>query len=322
MPTKTSGGTTTSVTTSGVSGTSSGTDSRTGSSTASNFGSARPGAPAAASQTGAQIEAANVSEGASEQAVSIGIASCAEGANAISTNPAASGTLIGSCLDSFAAASQLKDVQGAAAKNADTAFSSELAPNDALLESENSKKIFSDLEKKYGTDKDDFSKKLIAARGDPEILGTQESLDDLFNGKVSREQVDEAVAAAGGLSATERQAILDNALSAEVRKEAEAGLIKETSGRSMKIAVGTKLRDSLISKLDNSNEASRQSYSYAGRKPASSRAPSFQNLQPMEHPPFAVENEDEQSDEASVEGSTLFDVVHRKYQEELRGDKI
>jgi hypothetical protein len=279
----------------------------------------------AVTQREAQIQAAQISESSSTQVVSIGVASCAEGANSIGSDQVKSGVLIASCLQSFDTASDLKGVAGIAANNAGVDQSSSLSADSALLASESGQKIFDELHNKYGTEKDAFTEKLIAARGDPEILGTQESLDALFNGKISRDQVNAALEAAGNLTAAERQKILDSSLTADLRKEIESGLIK-AGGKFAKQSGKSSLRDSLMERLTRAEEASPSLGQTAmNRSPASSSKALFSNLQPSENPFFESQNQDEQGEMASDDstgGLTLFEIIHNKLLEKLRTKKV
>lgn len=271
----------------------------------------------AVTQNSAQIKASQLSGMAGGQETSIGTASCAEGANQISTNKAAAGTLFKSCVKSFDSANQLKEMELATAGNGNIQASEKLAADKALLEHANAEAIFEELNKKYGTDKDHFREKLLEAKGNPDILSDQATLDDLFGGKISRDQVLDAVGVADGLSAEESEKILAESRIADLKAEAAENLakFKGTAASASRLAKNEDLRNALRERLSKVDAAGGDK-NIADRKPAAATAasttPLYANLQPLENPPFAAL--DEQTSEPEG-GLSLFEVVHNKYVE-------
>jgi hypothetical protein len=275
-------------------------------------------------QQSALLDATDLARYGGQEAATIAVDACAEGANTLGTDKSASGVLIDSCLNSFNTAEKMKAMEAGTAANAGIEASGELSANENLLDADSSEQIFADLKEKYGIDKDEFTAKLLEARGNPELLGTQEALDELFGGKVSRSDVEAAINAAKGLSPEEKQKILAASRLSGVQKDAALEYVaylgkKAFAGNLAQTSLKKALQDKLA-KAPATAAASSESAKLL-RQPAGTSAPMYANLQPMENPPFEMGDTDQASLLGSQsmpgDGLSLFDVVHLKYREKL-----
>lgn len=204
-----------------------------------------------------------------------------------------------------------------AAENAGQKANAALTANDSALNLNTSNEIFSDLEKQYGVTKDAFVSKVMATNGDPNALRDPELLNELFKGKITPSQIDDALASVNGLSLEKRKQLINDS-----RISGLADEIQNAQGRnpsSITDVNGSKLpssnfRDKLRDTLNSQNTAS-PSETHA-KWNTGNNAPAENNgeltLTPLSDPLFSSNTEQPASSEL-----TLFAVVHKKYEEKF-----
>lgn len=214
----------------------------------------------------------------------------------------------------------MKAAEAKAAANAGSGnVGDSLSVNQAVLDSEKAQSVLGDLEKKYDIKRNDFTQKLLEAKGDPELLGNQDFLDDLLNGKVKREDVDKALATADGLTEKEKAALIADSRVAGLGDGFLYNLNKKgaTSGSMAKVATSS-LREKLKRKLASAGggEAAflgpQAVPAVWGKQLVNNKS----DLTPIADPLFTNAAEVSASEDERPEAElTLFDVVHRKYSE-------
>ena len=268
--------------------------------------------PSHTNQSTAQDQTVYLNETSSGISASIGAIACAEAANTIHENTPASGALIGSCLENLDSANQMKDSQAIAAANADSSATKELKIDSDVLNSAKATDVFNDLNKKYGIDKEKFSQSLLATKGNIEVLGKQETLNDLFGGKISKDDVDKALEEANKLSDLEKKALLDESRIAGLANDFSYKLKTGAFAPARKVA-STDFKESLREKLRNKVDSIANTQPEEAATAAEKPNEKSESLTPIEDPLFSMA---EIRNSPSI-GSSIFDVVHRRYIEKF-----
>lgn len=268
-------------------------------------------------QQTSQQNASQLNQLGSSSSASIGAVACAEAANSLhSKNRPEAVALLGSCLNSFAAARKLKALELSTAANAGINASPDITPEPGVLNSEIAGPIFSDLEANYGIAKDDFVNRLIAAKGDIKVLGNPIVVGELFNGKVSWLEVLAAYRSIKKMDPAERDSLLASSRITGLARQLAHGAPMRPDlpkivpkGAGPENALPVQPERSLASFSDSSTKSSGGP---AGSLGATIPAAGGPSLTPLEDPLFTMPK-----DPAVGMEETIFEMVHRKYEQKF-----
>lgn len=255
-------------------------------------------------QKTSQISAGKNYQKGAALAASIGIVSCAEGANTVLQNNVLGGTLIDSCLDSFQIAKKMKEAELKANQNANIGADSDLTTDASIMDSANSNEILDDFSKAYHISKEDLTNLMINSRGDPNTLGKEDLLDRLFKGKISRAQILSALSAAQKLSDQEKAEQINNSRLAGIMANLKYDIGSKLAKKTNSPTTSAKEKGKIIRQLASSSSSQKKDMSLS--------SPFSEVITPSDDPLFSneVENYDDEP--------TVFDIVRKKYQEKFQ----
>jgi hypothetical protein len=233
---------------------------------------------------------------------------CAEGANLIPTDQTKGGLLIQSCLNSFEAANKMQALALGATQNGGFP-NPNFGLDPDLIGSGKAHAVFSDLADNYGLSRGELARRMLEARGNPEILGDATLIEELFKGKLTRDQIVGSTLEADKLSKEEQDKLLAETRVAGLEDEF---LYKLASAKSQ---AGKIARDLLKERADRSPSALSGAAVTNGR--VTSRGSTgdtthrfaTERVMPLEDAFFKQESTEE------LQELSLFDVVSRKYRE-------
>lgn len=261
-------------------------------------------------QANALSTAATVDQIGSADAAGAAVVECAQGANAILTDPATGGLLLQSCQSAFEAAKKMKEMEQKNSLNSGLDTAAALTANEAKFNSAEAEGIFSDLEQNYGVSKSDFIAKMLASGGD--ING----LSGLLGDKVPADKIAEAMEAANNLSAEERQKILDSLKGNSVAgNEYKRGAPIASKKAGAPGSLRDRLREAMSRSADSAGDGATEAASNSwARKPAAAKVETLT--------PTFGEDSNLLAPSEDAKELTIFDVVHRKYDEKSQFFRI